>query len=327
MLNELDFPEAPPVEVAESIEQGGSPAEEMLGLVAVAKELGLAVSADEREELTISDLAGTALHVPPSPPRLVRDSVAEVRGEPLLGLHNRDYVSIWVLHRMARYASPMSFDAFLNQVTKSAWYFGSQLALLEREHPGRKLAVLFPTNVAKRPSAERGFQSFAVGNLIRRDGKAMTGAGPLFAWHAVGVSSLDRLEIGLTDSGLRLISDLEGISLELPHARSLATRFLAYLAEHAPRDRWGFDHVVRSAVAGPSREELVNSFAAADQGWSRATASSVAQGYVARAREWGLLEPRLIDGRYWLTEAGREFEQEIKENSSITKGADLNEQK
>ena len=43
--------------------------------------------------------------------------------------------------------------------------------------------------------------------------------------------------------------------------------------------------------------------------------SSVVQGYVARAREWGLLEPRLHGGRYRLTEFGSERLDKVAERS------------
>ena len=284
------------------------------------RNFALALSDEERSELDIQNLAGTVLRAPSGAPSLVHDGGAVLRDEPLLGLHNRDYVSIWALHRLARYTpqGPIGFEEYLDRVTKAAWFFGCRLGWLEHESPGRKLTVLFPTNLAKRPSAERGFQSFAVGSLTRpgRGDGVPTGAGPLFAWNAVQVSSEAELSLGLTASGSRLMQDLDGISLELPHSRSLATRFLAYLKEHAPGDRWGFDHVVRTASDTPGREELVHSFAKAHPEWSEATASSVAQGYVARAREWGLLESRLTEGRYWLTAAGRELVEKIDENPS-----------
>jgi hypothetical protein len=40
--------------------------------------------------------------------------------------------------------------------------------------------------------------------------------------------------------------------------------------------------------------------------------SSLVQGYVARGREWGLIEPKQVDGRYWLTDFGRQQLEEIR---------------
>ena len=85
---------------------------------------------------------------------------------------------------------------------------------------------------------------------------------------------------------------------------------MAYLAEHAPGDRWGFDHLARRRRGWARPRGARESFPKTHPEWSPATASSVAQGYVARAREWGLVEPRLIEGRYWLTDIGRQLRHE-----------------
>lgn len=320
LLNELAYPAA---------QAGPSPAQpERAAVEDVVDDLSRDLEPSERDDLTLPDLAATALHAPAQAPRPLSDVTVEVRDEPLLGLHNRDYVSIWALHRLARYTAngPIALDDYLDRVTKAAWYSGSQLLLLERTTQVKKLAVLFPTNLAKRPSAERGFQSFAVGALIRQGVRgALSASGPLFAWRAIGVADAPSLPTGLTEQGFRLIGDLDGISLELPHPPALAMRFLKYIAAHAPSDRRGFDHLVRVAADGPDREELVRSFAGRHPDWTAATASSVAQGYVARAREWGLLEPRLVDGRYWLTDTGRELAQEIDGTTDRVQRSESNE--
>jgi Arc/MetJ-type ribon-helix-helix transcriptional regulator len=321
LLDELDFPEAPAVEIpaprtAERASGAGrtyaSRGEE---------DLSLGLAERERDELKVPDLLSTVLRAPEEEPQLLTGGSATVRDEPLLGLHNRDYVSIWALHRLARYTSEGSidFDEYLDRVTKAAWYVGHQLRRLEQEEQGRKLTILFPTNLAKRPSAERGFQNFAVGSLTRKgDCDDLSAAGPLFAWRAIQTITGGSNATGLTSHGLRLLQELEGISLELPHSPILAQRFLGYLAEHAPADRWGFDQVLQVAADAPDREGLVRHFSERHPEWTAATAGSVAQGYVARAREWGLLEPRLVDGRYWLTETGRELVREI--NETLSKG-------
>lgn len=316
LLNELEYPEAPPAQgiVGRRLVEQRPPLSEYPAQTGSAKDLFTELSEPERGELESADLAATALRAPAQAPQLLSGGSADVGDEPLLGLHNRDYVSIWALHRLARYttAGPIAFDDYLHRVTQAAWFFGSRLRQLEDETQIKKLSVLFPTNLAKRPSAERGFQSFAVGSVVRQaDSGILSAAGPLFAWRAIQVAAADSVPVGLTDLGWRLIRELDGISLELPHAPALTTRFLEYLAGNAPGDRWGFDHLVRSATDGPDREELVRSFAERHPDWSAATASSVTQGYVARAREWGLLEPRLVDGRYWLTDLGRELAREI----------------
>lgn len=309
LLNELTYPEAPvePIQARTGDPRNGS--ESADGDRAGLKELTSTIPSWELEDLTLSDLAGTALRCPQQP-WLIAEGAASVPREPLLGLHNRDYVSVWALHRLARYTSngPIPFDQFLDQATRAAWYFGTQLEVLERSDQGRKLTVLFPTNATKRPSAERGFQSFAIGSASKRSNAgSVNAAGPLFAWGAVQLADSPELLVGVTEEGWRLMRDLDGISLDLPHCGEHASRFLAYLDRNAPQDRWGFDHALRLIANGPNRDELVGSFAEAHPEWTPATASSVAQGYVARSREWGLVEPKMVEGRYWLTDAGREL--------------------
>jgi hypothetical protein len=314
LLNELEYPEAPDEPTRAPAERGsdnGAPADG-LGRSAL-EELIAAIPSWEREQLTLGDLAGTALRSPERP-SFVTGGVASVSEEPLLGLHNRDYASVWALHRLARYAAdgPVPFDDYLAKATRAAWYFGSQLETLERRGQGRKLTVLFPTNMTKRPSAERGFQSFAIGTMPKRTEVAAPHvSGPLFEWKAIQLLGSRELLTGVTEEGWRLIRDLDGLSLDLPHRPEHALRFLEYLGRHAPGDRWGFDHLLRVATDGPDRDALVRSFAATHPEWTDATASSVAQGYVARSREWGLVEPKMVEGRYWLTDIGRELLKEL----------------
>lgn len=348
LLNELDYPEAP----AEVRATGAAHEVDLLGGVAydsvapvgasrprsidgvrderppLAPPLGEDVErhlleqvvatlpAWERKELTLGDLAGTALHLPARKPAIVVNGAAQTDDEPLLGLHSRDYPSIWALQRLARYTADglIPFDKYREEVLRAAWYYGGELKSLERfDGTLRKLTVLFPSNIAKQPSAARGFQAFAIGSVTRAKGSgALIGSGPLFAWRAIQVEdapglAVGELPVGLTESGWRLISELEGLSLDLPHPPKLTELFLTFLSEHAPADRWGFDYLLRGVAERPSRDDLVERFKAASTNWSAAEASSIAQGYISRSREWGLVEPRLVDGRYWLTAGGREL--------------------
>ncbi len=316
LLNELDYPEAPDEPARHVIEQQAeSLAEDALvaapvhnGRGAGLEDLLAGLPGWERDELTLADLAGTALRSPELPV-LVTEGVVSTPEEPLLGLHNRDYVSVWALQRLARYtaAGPILFEDYLKHVTRAAWYYGSQLDALERRGDGKKLTVLLPTNASKRPSAERGFQSFAVGHVSKRqNGRELHATGPLFAWQAVQLTDVGQPMVGLTENGWQLLHDLEGLSLDLPHSPEIATKYLNHLQQHAPGDQWGFEHLLRTVADARTRDELVDSFASTHPEWTAATASSIAQGYISRCREWGLVEAKLVDGRYWLTAAGRE---------------------
>jgi len=252
-------------------------------------------------------LAGTAL--PPVPPgETLDEGVAEPDDEPLLGLHNRDYPSLWAAGRLARYSVDglPSFADFKRQATDAAWFYAAQLEALE-EGRGTRLRSLFPSNPQKREAAERGFQAFAIGSISRRPPTTgpIPADGPFFLWRLCQLARIDgRLVIGLTGTGRSLLERLAGLSLELPHDQASAREFLAYVGEVAPGDKWGFDQVVTAVAAEPDREQLVASIAGERSDWSPATSSSIAQGYVARAREWGLVEPRLQSGKYRLTEFG-----------------------
>lgn len=262
----------------------------------------------EQSTMRLGDLAGTALRLE-ARGTVAEDGIASIEDEPLLGLHNRDYPSLWAAHRLAVYTREnlVPWPEFLSRVTAEAWQFAGGLHELERVGRGRRLTALFPANRNKWQSAERGFQSFAVGTVPRRaDGGKIAVSGPLFAWRMCQLQpARDALCVGLTREGWNLLEALDGLSLAMPHDPELARPFFAHLRRHAPADWWGFGHVVRVVAGRPDREALVAAFAATRPEWTQAMASSFAQGYVARGREWGLIESKQVDGRYWLTDFGR----------------------
>jgi hypothetical protein len=276
-------------------------------------EIAAALPAWERDELTIGDLAGTAI-LPPPKPHLIAHGVAKALDQALLGLHNRDYVSLWAAQRLARYTcdGPIPFQEYQQRVTSAAWYFADQLRGLETGDRGRKLTVLLPTNMDKRQSAERGFQHFAVGTVARETGASgLLATGALFAWQMIQIAPDDDMPVGLTEVGWELLRSLEGLSLDLPHATARADRFLDYLGTHAPADKEGFDHILKVVADGPDRATLVASFAERHPEWTAAMANTNTTGYVARSREWGLVEPKLVEGRYWLSDQGRARRRDI----------------
>jgi hypothetical protein len=300
MLNELQFTDAPDEPTARPSAMDARDIE----IRALADGRFSGLPEWEVEELTLADLAGTTIHPPAAAPALVVAGVGSTQSGPMLGLHNRDYVSIWALNRLALYTENglLPFDEFLRHATKAAWFFGSQVSALETDATHAKLAVLLPTNVSKQPSAERGFQTFAIGAATAlRDGKRTT-SGPLFAW---GTIQIDREGLtGLTRSGFELLTAMDGLSLRLPHLEHLAHRFFEHLQRHSPDDWSGFQTLIAIAAESPTRDILVERFRLNNSEWSDSTASSVAQGYVARGREWGLLHPKLASGRYSLTRFG-----------------------
>jgi hypothetical protein len=235
---------------------------------------------------------------------------ADVDDEPLFGMHNRDFPSLWVAFRLAQRskAGPVDYERFVAEVTEEAWAYADALRPIE-EQAGQKLTALFPTNRAKPQSAAEAFRVFAFGTVARAKDGGLRAEGPLFAWRTCQVKRGDGGDVlvGLTSEGWQLLRSLDGISLELPHAPELARTFLEHLRRHTPGDWWGFQAVLTAVTDEPNRVELVETFRRERPDWNANVAATNAQGYVARAREWGLVQPKQVAGRYGLTEFGAAY--------------------
>jgi hypothetical protein len=253
--------------------------------------------------LVAFDLEETVIH------GLGRGSVLEgealVQDVPLLGLHNRDYTSLWALAELANVLreAPQPINAALGAVTDRAWDFAGRV----KPHDAGselKLTALFPTNRSKPQSASGQFRAFAVGTVRESEGR-LHGDGPLFVWRALQArSQADQIDIGLTEAGWDLLGVVDGISLRLPHSPQLAAKYFDYLRQHAPADFDGLLFAIRNAAERMTRAELIGAYQQKYSAWSEAQASTNAAGYVARGREWGLIEAKLLDRRYRLTTAG-----------------------
>ncbi len=262
--------------------------------------------ADESIE-RFSDLVQTELH-PPARGAVIDDGIAEAANEPLFGLHNRDYPSLWAAQQLALQTQDgfVPLRNYVETTVREAWRFAASLEDLEAEAT-TKLTALFPKNWSKPQSAEESFKTFAIGGLAKKPlpgGKRKAG-GPLYTWGLAQLRDADgQLEIGMTAAGYALLEQLDGISLRLPHEEHFAQRFFDFLAEHASADAAGFDHLLEVVPEGVTRTELAARFKDWKPDWSETVANTNAAAFVARAREWGLLEEKLIDGRYALTEFG-----------------------
>jgi hypothetical protein len=252
-------------------------------------------------------LARTAVQPIPNDVAVIRGESTVIE-EPLFGMHNRDYPSLWAARRLVDYAAdgPLIFSEFTERATDEAWDFAEDLKPLEAEL-GQKLTALFPKNFEKRQTASSAFQTFAIGSVAAAT-EHLHAEGPLFLWRIIDAERRNgSVVVGLTTTGRDLLGRLAGLTVAPPHAPEQARIFLAHLREHAPADWWGFELALRIVAEQPTRLDLVEGFRAARSDWRESVAATNAQGYVARAREWGLIAPKVIDGRYELTELGAEL--------------------
>ena len=236
------------------------------------------------------------------------DLLSSLRDEPLLGLHNRDWPSLWALTQLASVATdgPVPLRDLLEDVTRRAWLLAEELSK-SHLNSSEKLTALLPTNREKPQSAEDAFKVFAIASIASKpnpDGH-YTVAGPLPAWRAIALTSDGGggFLIGITETGWDLAELVVSVGPGTPHARDVAERFLNFLRVHAAGDWWGFATLFRTVRTQPTRPEYVEAFRSARQ-WKESVAISAAQGYLARGREWGLVQPKMLDGRYALTPFG-----------------------
>ncbi|TDN92215.1 hypothetical protein EV279_1733 [Microbacterium sp. BK668] len=264
-------------------------------------------SRDER----MGEASDTALVFPPSGYAVPKAlDLGTPEGKPLFGLHNRDFPSLWALSWLARWTAeaPMSLDDFYRAILGEAWRFGEKLTLLERES-GVKRTALFPTNPEKRKASEVAFRTFAIGEASPRADGGFNTRGPLFEWSAVGLveDANEGTCVAITDTGWELCAAVTGISVSEPHTKSQAHAFIRYLQTHAPADWAAWRTVIRSVGrSGATRAEVLERVSGAWADWTPNEVSTNSAGYIARAREWGLLEPKQINGRYSLTALGDE---------------------
>jgi hypothetical protein len=200
---------------------------------------------------------------------------------------------------------PIRLEAFLDTLVSEGWDYAAKLGALEPA-VGARLTALFPTNREKPQSAAEGFRAFAFGSVSRRD-DGVRASGPLFVWGVCQVRRADKhFLVGLTEVGRSFLRAMNGISLATPHDPIYGSAFLAHLREFASGDWLGFQLLLSTCAKSPTRQDLVRAFSDQHPEWKASLASTNAAGYVARAREWGMVESQLIGGRYALTDFGRE---------------------
>lgn len=222
------------------------------------------------------------------------------------GLHNRDFPTIWALDWLGRLATkdaaPVPWDGLVTALVPLAW---EEAERLRNRSVHRATAIKaeagFPTQVRKRESAEKRFLShFAA---------TPQGRGPWFVFRMIGTED-DR--IAPTPAAVRLIGSLKdaGVGEAPPFSPAAWRVFEDYLWVEALEELETWLRVLDVVDDEPTRTELAERCS----WWSGTQAETNASSYVARGREWGLVEPVLIEGRYELTDLGRETITQNREN-------------
>jgi len=249
------------------------------------------------------------------------ENISQAEGAPLFGMHNRDYPSLWVLRELAAMCVDglVRLDEFWTSILPAAWEHGDRLAAYEKVN-GVKSTALFPTNKSKTKAAETAFCTFAVGTIeeqINRGARIAT-SGPLFEWHAAGLKrgSDDELLIGPTPAGWRLLQQCPIVTVLEPHPAETAEIFVEHLATHPPADYNAMETILHILASGSAdRSSLLEQVSQSWPDWSESQVSTNSAGYIARAREWGLVLPKQLKGVYVLSDFGHQL---LANNSNST---------
>jgi len=215
------------------------------------------------------------------------------------GLHNRDLPTLWALDQLASQVAdlgePVPWKDFIRFLHAQAQMAGEWLRERDRAQPHTlRAATGFPK---PGPKASLSEDRFVMANVAHR---ASSREGPFQVLGLAGF--VDGERIAPTEQGLRLLGRLldAGLCEEVPHAPEVFHRWWSYLEEAAPGERTAWAGVLRELRTGPTRIELISRFPE----WPGTTAETNCMGFVSRSREWGLVQPKLLDGRYLLTALG-----------------------
>ena len=300
LVTELSYPPAPPeppqaVHGIDYHEAGGS------------VDSGSESKSSQREPRVGFSLSDTRLTVCDSCVTVPMPT-SGVPDDPLFGLHNRDYPALWVgsLLSHVTHQGLVELNDFVTRLKEEAWKYAEALGDLETRTSG-KLTVMFPTNRAKPQSAEDGFIAFAFGT-VKHDNGDLEMRGPLYQWKICNALVHDScLRVGLTEEGVSLIKQLRGMTAEIPHEEGHARVFSEYIRSHAPQDWLCLSRLLREVADEPNRQELVERLRAHYRSWGDNQAATNTAGYVSRGREWGFMALKQREGRYVLTDFGREM--------------------
>lgn len=212
------------------------------------------------------------------------------------GLHNRDLPTIWSLDYLGRLVanegSPVTWAQLTAALLPAAWEEARRLRAHSADRRGGiKAEAGFPTQVKKRGASERRFLTHFAGTS--------QGRGPWFVFRFVGV---ENGTVAPTTAAVELIQALgkEGIASAPPFSAGAWEIFRAHLGREAPEELRFWMKVLEILSEEPTRPELASRCG----WWAGSQAETNSSSFVARGREWGLVDPSLQKGRYRLTDLG-----------------------
>jgi hypothetical protein len=217
------------------------------------------------------------------------------------GLHNRDLPSLWALDRLVVLASeagaPVPWADFVEALRNDAIRIGEWLRARDIDRrSGIRTGIGFPKPGAKVEQSIDRFVAANVGVNGRRP------EGPFFVLGLATFVDEDRNLLAPTRQGVEVLSSLidRGLGGELPQPEPALRCWWSFVAAMAPQEHEAWQKVLRVLAERPTRRDLIAAFPE----WRGATADTNSAGFVSRSREWGLVEPELIEQRYRLTALG-----------------------
>lgn len=208
--------------------------------------------------------------------------------EPIWGMHNRDYPTLWaagLLSREMADGEPVTYHSWVATTAELAWRLRDSLSESAMDLSG------FPANPDKPDKSEARFIRFFIGDDV--------GNGPLFD---LGLASNPgNGTVTLTEPGLHLLAQLKGWSprTDVEVKAEAREAFLRHLAVWVPEDFKLIRLVVEAIADGMAdRDSLIAAMAEMYPSWIRNVGNTYVAGYIGRSREWGLLESRQQKRRY-----------------------------
>jgi hypothetical protein len=214
------------------------------------------------------------------------------------GLHNRDLPSLFALDLLCRIAverrGPAPWAEYVAALRPAVAEVSRVFHGMEEPKPSpTRRSVGFPKPDSDSGKSYDRFVSAFVGNGIE---------GPLVLLGlAAPVRDIDRALLP-TDAGVAVLRGMvaAGLHGDVPHPAGAAALWWAHLGHYSPEEHAAWRRLLVAATRRPSRQSLVASFPE----WNGSLADTNVMGLVSRSREWGLLEPGLVDGRYQVTQLG-----------------------